>query len=206
VKRTLLVALLLVSFAVPRASAAPVATGPVGGDAIRVGLLYRKANVTPVGAVQTNTDATFSRPPLAQTFQDNSTGEKFSVVVNHFKSKGCGDASGADLDQGDGQGCYSAKRVAQATLLLSFISRTVIPNSGDDPDVLIVGDLNAYAKEDPITTLEGGGLHRLGQQVQRRRGLFVSIRRPGRLSGSRAGQHLADDAGHWGRRMAYQRR
>jgi len=134
-----------------------IATGPLGSDAIRVGLLYRKANVTPVGAFQTNTDATFSRPPVAQTFQDNSTREKFSVVVNHFKSKGCGGASGADQDQGDGQGCYNARRVAQATLLLSFINGVVIPNSGNDPDVLIIGDLNAYAREDPVTTLRNGG-------------------------------------------------
>jgi predicted extracellular nuclease len=59
---------------------------------------------------------------LAQTFQDNLTREKFSVVVNHLKSKGCGGASGADADQGDGQGCYNARRVAQVTLLLSFIN------------------------------------------------------------------------------------
>ncbi|MEI8082124.1 MAG: ExeM/NucH family extracellular endonuclease [Actinomycetes bacterium] len=134
-----------------------IATGPVGTDAIRVGLIYRTANVTPIGAFQINTDATFSRPPLAQTFQDNTTGEKFSVVVNHFKSKGCAGASGTDLDQGDGQGCWNTKRVAQATLLLTFINATVIPNSGDDPDVLIVGDLNAYAREAPITTLKTGG-------------------------------------------------
>jgi predicted extracellular nuclease len=105
----------------------------------------------------TDLNAVFSRPPLAPTFEDNATGERFSVVVNHFKSKGCSGATGLDLDQGDGQGCWKAKRDAQATQLLGFINDTVIPDSNYDADVLIVGDLNSYAQEDPITTLKADG-------------------------------------------------
>ena len=97
----------------------------------------------------------FERPPIAQTFEDSS-GERFTIVLNHFKSKRCQDASGADLDQKDRQGCYNRKRTRQVTQLLSFIKTTVIPVS-EDPDILILGDLNAYAREDPITTIERAG-------------------------------------------------
>jgi uncharacterized repeat protein (TIGR01451 family) len=134
-----------------------VDTGTLGSDAIKVALIYRPAAVTPQGTFMTDSDPIFSRPPLAQTFEQNSSGERFSVVVNHFKSKGCGGATGMDEDQGDGQGCYNHRRTLQATQLLTFTNDTVIPTSGD-PDVLVLGDLNSYAREDPITTLTTGGL------------------------------------------------
>lgn len=131
-------------------------TGVLGSDVIRVAVIYKPGTVTPVGSYLTDLNTIFSRPPVAQTFRQISTGETFSVVVNHFKSKGCGSAAGLDLNQGDGQGCYNNRRVQQAAQLISFINTTVIPTSGDG-DVLIVGDLNAYAKEDPITTLINAG-------------------------------------------------
>ena len=45
-------------------------------------------------------------------------------------------------------------REAEATL--KFIEE--ITKTYNDPDVLVVGDLNAYTCEDPIRTLENGGL------------------------------------------------
>jgi uncharacterized protein len=140
------------------------AANAVGTDAIKVGILYKPGKVTPVGQAITYLEATpstpiFSRPPIAQTFTDNASGEKFTAIMNHFKSKSATDATGANLDQNDGQGAYNAKRVAQANALLSFID-TVKTISGDN-DVLVLGDLNSYAKEDPITTLTNGGLTNL---------------------------------------------
>jgi hypothetical protein len=137
-----------------------VNTGIIGTDTIRVGLVYKKAKVTPVGNPLADTAAIHNRPPVAQLFSENSTGEKFSVVVNHFKSKGCDGASGLNLDQNDGQGCWNATRVQQSQALLAFINGTVIPAAGDN-DVLLVGDFNAYAKEAPITTLEAAGFTNL---------------------------------------------
>ncbi len=88
-----------------------IATGTIGTDAIKVGMIYRPAKVTPVGAFQTLDSAddprfidTKSRPALAQTFIDNSTGGIFTVVVNHFKSKGSACDDVGDPDAGDGQG------------------------------------------------------------------------------------------------------
>jgi uncharacterized repeat protein (TIGR01451 family) len=139
------------------------AINAVGTDAIKVGIIYKPGSVTPVGSPLTYlepnpADPIFNRPPIAQTFADGN-GNQFTVIVNHFKSKTPTGAAGADLDQGDGQGAFNATRVAQSQALLSFID-TVKAASGDD-DVLVIGDLNAYALEDPITTLTNGGLTNL---------------------------------------------
>ena len=134
---------------------AAIDTGVLGTDQIKVALIYKPARVTPVGAWLTDVNSVWSRAPLAQTFV-TAGGERFSVVVNHFKSKGCEGASGANLDQGDGQGCYNARRVQQAQRLAAWIAGTVLPTAGD-PDVLIVGDLNAGMREDPLTALTAAG-------------------------------------------------
>lgn len=125
-------------------------------EPIKTALIYRPAAVTPVGASRSDTDPSFERYPVAQTFRLTANGEIVTVLVNHFKSKGCADAVGPDLNQGDGQSCYNATRVAEAEALLGFID-TLQTDTGD-PDVLVIGDLNAYAKEDPILTLLDGGL------------------------------------------------
>jgi predicted extracellular nuclease len=124
-------------------------------------MIYKPGKVTPVGSAQnyqTNFGGytnVFDRPPLAQTFTAN--GDKFTVLVNHFKSRGsCPATFGLDSDLGDGQGCWNAKRVAQAGALLGFISQ--LQTSSGDKDVVVLGDLNSYAEEDPIDTLVAGGL------------------------------------------------
>ena len=140
---------------------ATINTGVVGTDAIKVGFIYKPGVVTPIGSPIIDNNAIHNRPPVAQLFA-TTTGGRFTVVVNHFKSKGCTDATGTDTDQLDGQGCYNTQRVAQANALLSFV--TTITTQTGDPDVLIIGDLNAYAKEDPITTLQNGGFTNLVAQ------------------------------------------
>jgi predicted extracellular nuclease len=140
-------------------------TGVLGTDAITVAFIYKPATVTPVGAFMTDPNSIFSRPPLAQTFSQNSTNQVFTAIVNHFKSKGCGGATGANLDQGDGQGCFNAQRVQQSQQLVAFINNVVIPTSGD-PDVLIIGDLNSYLREDPIDVLVDAGFVHLNPDPQ----------------------------------------
>ena len=129
---------------------------PLGTDAIQVGLMYQPSLVTPVGVALTDTVnfATYSRPPLAQLFSVNATGGKFWVIANHFKSKGPTSATGADVDQNDGQGAYNFRRKNQAAALISFINTTLAPV---DPDVLVTGDLNAYGQEDPIDLFRAAG-------------------------------------------------
>ncbi|MDI9654207.1 hypothetical protein QM306_38640, partial [Burkholderia cenocepacia] len=52
--------------------------------------------------------------PLAQTFRRIGGTHAFTVAVNHLKSKNCPHASGANLDQSDGQGCWNAARTRAA--------------------------------------------------------------------------------------------
>lgn len=135
--------------------------GTLGTDAIRVQLIYRTGIVSPVGSPLVDLDPVHNRPPTAQAFDvvdsaNPAFGERFTVIGNHFKSKGSCPASGADADQMDGQSCFNPTRVAQANRLLTWINGTVLPAVGD-PDVLLLGDFNAYAQEDPVTAIEAGG-------------------------------------------------
>jgi predicted extracellular nuclease len=68
-------------------------TGVVGTDAIRVGIIYQPAFVTPVGShaiINSTVDPRFidtlNRPSIAQSFASTSNGARFTVVVNHLKS------------------------------------------------------------------------------------------------------------------------
>ena len=95
------------------------------------------------------------RKPLAQTFQQISTGELFTAVVNHFKSKGSSSGGVGDADAGDGQGLSNGTRTRQAQDLAQWLATK--PTGTNDADYLLLGDFNAYAQEDPITTLASAG-------------------------------------------------
>lgn len=129
----------------------------VGTDQITCALVYRTQTVAPVGspAFLTAGLPEMNRPPVAQTFMQKGTGAKFTVVMNHFKSKSPRGSYGADADQGDGQGAWNHNRTEAAKALLSWLATD--PTGTDDPDYLIVGDLNAYTREDPVTTLLSAG-------------------------------------------------
>ena len=58
-------------------------------------------------------------------------------------------------DAFDGQGNCNAVRVAAATELVNWLATN--PTGTGDPDILLVGDYNAYAMEDPITTIKTAG-------------------------------------------------
>ncbi len=133
--------------------ALPSPSAGTGTDYIRVAFIYRSDRVSPVGASFADTDAVFQRPPLAQLFRETSSGATFLACINHFKSKGSG--TGADADQNDGQGASNVSRRAQATRLVQFL--TSVKTATGENDVLILGDLNAYAEEDPIDVLRAAG-------------------------------------------------
>ena len=144
-----------------------IVTGTIGTDAIRVGLIYRPAIVKPIGTFQIldSTDDprfidTRSRPALAQTFEEIETGARFTVVVNHLKSKGsaCTDPNDPndfdDPDAGDGQGNCNGTRQRAAQALVDWVATD--PTGSGDPDFLIMGDLNSYAMEDPVDAIKAG--------------------------------------------------
>ena len=132
----------------------------IGTDEIAVGFVYRVETVQPSGAsaiLDTSVDARFldtrNRPALAQTFTEIASGAKFTAVINHFKSKGSACSESPDLM--DGQGNCNGTRNQAALALKDWLATD--PTASGDPDFLILGDLNAYAKEDPIRTLETAG-------------------------------------------------
>lgn len=130
-----------------------------GTDLITSAIIYRTATVEPVGAAVALNDADAfqqARPPIAQTFVEISSGERFTLAVNHFKSKGsCPSVASANGDKGDGQSCWNAGRVESAEALTAWLMTD--PTNSGDPDFLIMGDLNSYMQEDPITAIEAAG-------------------------------------------------
>lgn len=143
-----------------------VETGAVGTDAIKVGIIYRPDTVVPVGdhaILDSSVDPRFddgrNRPVVAQSFAELATGEVFTVSVNHFKSKGsCPNTDpqvDPDQDQGDGQGCWNANRTAAAEALRDWLDSD--PTGVGDTDHLVIGDLNSYAREDPIRVFVDAG-------------------------------------------------
>jgi len=139
-----------------------IASGAVGSDAIRQAIIYKPASVTPVGTfaiLDSSVDPTFNdtrnRPVVAQTFQENGTDDLITVAVNHLKSKGSACADIGDPDIGDGQGNCNQTRDSAALALVNWLAGD--PTGAGNSQFLIMGDLNAYAQEDPVVTIETGG-------------------------------------------------
>ncbi len=119
--------------------------------------VYCPDKVRPYGAMQEVREGVRTRK-FMQTFEEIATGEKFIFSINHFKAKS-GSGTGADANQGDGQGSFNATRIGEANGVINKY-RTMSAALGDK-DILIMGDLNAYAKEDPITTFLKKGFYDL---------------------------------------------
>ncbi|MCK9605779.1 MAG: ExeM/NucH family extracellular endonuclease [Methylomonas sp.] len=134
----------------------------IGTDEIALGLIYQPAKVQIVGTaaiLNSAVDPRFidskNRPAIAQTFLDKTSNKMLTISVNHLKSKGsaCDDVN--DPDSGDGQGNCNITRTAAAEALVGWLEND--PTLTGSPNVLIIGDLNAYAQEDPIAALKSGG-------------------------------------------------
>jgi predicted extracellular nuclease len=126
--------------------------GGAGGDATRVAMIYRTRRLSAVGRAVSDRRPVHARPPLMQTFA-TAEGRKFRVAAVHFKSKaGCPKAADRrrknDADRG--QGCWNERRTRQAGALVELLKRDGIPT-------LLVGDLNAYGKEDPVLEFTKNG-------------------------------------------------
>ncbi len=146
--------------------------GRFGGDEITVGFFYRNDRVrqatgTSVAALQSGSfdqgSNRIQRPALAVSFErldgGMGTGEQLTTVVTHLKSKGSSAGGSGDADAGDGQGLSNGSRTRAAAELADWLASS--PTGLNDPDVLILGDLNSYLKEDPITTLAARGYESL---------------------------------------------
>jgi len=153
----------------------------VGDDAIAVAFIYKMGTVeiAPHTSIEILDDSDLpalgleslaplftgdstSRAVLAATFLEKESQEIFTVSVNHFKSKGASALDGAcnppvdpNCDQLDGQGYWNARRTDTAKALAAWLASD--PTGSRDPDFLIIGDLNAYSQEDPISQLKSDG-------------------------------------------------
>jgi len=148
-----------------------IATNAIGDDEIRVGMIFQPAAVTPVGSfaildgsVDPRFDSELNRPVLAQSFQDNSQGGIVTVSVAHLKSKGRDCDAAGDPDIGDGQGNCNLTRTNAAVALVDWLA-TDPTGSGVD-NHLVIGDMNAYDKEDPIDAFLAGGYTDLVYEFQ----------------------------------------
>ncbi len=128
--------------------------GSSSGSYTKSGYIYCSETVEPYGDIRNNNVGVVNRKKM-QAFTEKATGEKFIFSLNHFKAKS-GSGYGDNADQGDGQGPYNADRVEEAKSVLSQYNSN--RSYYNDEDILIMGDLNAYGKEDPIITLLEGGM------------------------------------------------
>ncbi len=132
-------------------AAVPDPRSGTGTDRIKQALLYRPGALELVGSAS-DVDPVFERPPIAATFRLTGDGAVFSVIAAHLKSKGGCPTSG-DTDRGFG--CWNLRRSAQAQRLIDFADR--VAAATQDPDVLVVGDLNSYMGEPPLRLFTRAG-------------------------------------------------
>lgn len=137
--------------------------GNAAGTFTKVGYLYRSDKVSPIKDLTNINSAGPKNRKKLQGFELNSNNEKFILSINHFKAKsGCSTAKGEDKDQGDGQSCYNFTRKEEAKAVINAINSNKASYETDK--VLIMGDLNAYAKEDPIQLILNEGYIDLHQK------------------------------------------
>jgi len=153
-----------------------IPTGLAGNDAITNGFIYKVGTAQPVGEVAVLTEfegqsfldpldagRELNRPAVTQTFEDTGSGELVTISVNHFKSKGSLSGLAIDEDQGDGAGNNNGTREAASEMLAEWLATD--PTGTGAENQLIIGDLNSYAEETPITALEAAGFTDVAQEV-----------------------------------------
>lgn len=135
--------------------------GTYGTDAIRTAIIYRASVVTPAGPPPSSAallnpadplfpaQPVFDRPPAVQEFTPVEGERSFTVLVNHFKSKGSTNEQCGTPDPFGGN-CDDLRERQSAALL------ELVDDLGAE-DAMLLGDFNSYEQEAPIAALEAGG-------------------------------------------------
>ena len=112
---------------------------------IKSGYIYNLNTVEPIGnSLPTGSGFFYQRQMRMQTFRQKSSGESFTLCMNHFKA-GANDAV-------DANGVSNAqKREANAESLLQSIKLA------SDPDILIMGDLNCLPTDECQRMIQDAG-------------------------------------------------
>ena len=108
---------------------------------IKAGYIYRADKVQPYAGNYYAKGVTYYKNVMRiQAWEELSTGERFTLSMNHFKAKM--DASSV------------AKRVENATWLVTALENTRYVK---DPDILVMGDFNAQMDEECISIILEAG-------------------------------------------------
>ena len=119
-------------------------------DADRIGscFIYDTERVHPCGewmSAYADTASHYRARMYAMPFEETSSGERFIISVNHFKSK----------RPGRTQYDTNMRRMQNTDSLL-----TMLPKAAEvfgDEDILLLGDYNCYTQEEPIQTIVRAG-------------------------------------------------
>lgn len=133
----------------------------VNGTYTKSAFVYDRNKLRPIGKVQQIDDGVQNRKMMI-CMEEIATHEKFIFSVNHFKAKS-GSGQGGDANQNDGQGSFNATRCKEAAAVLDKYKgyrNDIIDGTRHltEKDILIMGDLNAYGKEDPIMKFLDAGM------------------------------------------------
>ena len=150
----------------------------VGSDAIAVGFIYNQqtmaiaentvpalldddaaAQLAPFAAHDFLQAPIFNGPAtnrvsLAASFTHKASQVSFTASVNHFKSKGASgltDEEDLNFDQLDGAGFWNLRRLQGAMAVSEWLASS--PTGLNSENLIILGDLNAYAMEEPVQYL-----------------------------------------------------
>ncbi|MGB1092570.1 MAG: ExeM/NucH family extracellular endonuclease, partial [Oceanobacter sp.] len=102
-----------------------------------------------------------NRAALAATFSNLANNDLFTVVATQWMGRSDSSvsaATGTNIDQGDGAEYWNARREQAAEALISWIETN--PTGIDEADITLMGSLNAYASEQPVTALLDYGFER----------------------------------------------
>ena len=113
------------------------------GSSQKSDFVYDANKVEPIGTpCEINTELPYRKKMLC--FRELATGEKFIYSINHFKSMNTGD---------------EYRRVNEARAVVNFYKSSYRNNPEiKDKDVLFMGDMNSYAKTDPIFVFTNQGM------------------------------------------------
>ncbi len=164
----------------------------VGTDAISVGVIYRSSVVSlsqsrviampeqhAPAVVDSDGDViedgvNYQRDTLAPSFTLADGSQTITVAVNHLKSKGstCWEDAAPESEGGQGgedpdfQGSCENFRVAGAVALGDALANI-------DGYKVLLGDMNAYAKEDPILVLTDYSAEKYGKEIRAARNTSI---------------------------------
>ncbi len=118
-------------------------TDKTSGTLQKADYVYDANKVEPIGEEPIHIDTEVANRKKMICFREIATGEKFIYSINHFKAMNTGD---------------EYRRVNEATAVVDYYKKYCQNASIRDKDVLFMGDLNSYAKTEPIFVFTDNGM------------------------------------------------